>query len=307
MDKRILAIIGIVAVVAVAGGAAFMLMGGGQSSDINMPDDLRLPVVDPYDTTVPQEVIDDAAITNPSIRNMTKEQISDSIKELQNSQSYQQKVKDLSANTNKQVESALDRLNKSYEDLNNYVRVQCSNVTEKSLTGNSAHISAVDIYSRDDEDTFVVYLIKSLQQIDSIQRYGEPLFVAEITEKFPRYCDVLRQAGYEITVDIIRYAPKDVSSSALHDAHIKDVNTNGGTFITDYPHGKYRNLLRSYNIEKDFTHYLDKFTKLLTLEQASGYQKLLDASNEAYEEYVSIIADYNESIRNLQTNYLKNL
>lgn len=88
-----------------------MVMGSDQNApDINMPEDLALPVIDHYDTTISQEVIDNAAETNPSIKDMTQGQITAKIKELFESQGYQQKINALAEQTNKKLEPIVDSL-----------------------------------------------------------------------------------------------------------------------------------------------------------------------------------------------------
>lgn len=131
--------------------------------------------------------------------------------------------------------------------------------------------------------------------------------VSEFVHKFPNLTQLYREYNVKLIPEQIMRYPDGISISEITDAAVADYEQYGVSRNGFISNPAYQPVMVSYAYEKRVKGFLETFTSGLTLDQLSQFEKLVESSNGAYEQYSSIIEDYNQAIKDLQQEFLNNL
>ncbi len=307
-----------VGVAAAAGVGAYVALNQMQKDvtlpdapEIVLPEKLEIPVTNPYEPQMSENEIENIIETNLSGQYVGKPEIEEKVVEMLSSKTYQQQVEELAAKTNQKLAPLIEKIDESYQNLEDFLTTDCANITEFDITGKKGTCGGVNGFVRDLDDNLVSFCVKTLQECECIQETDGPRFIDEFTENFPNLTKAYHDRGIEINVQNIFYVPSDSGfvGREYRDIAYEDFVFNGhkysiDEFLLDH---KYDVLANSFTAQEQVNVFIDKFKSLATDEQLSEFEKLYNESDSNFREYFATVDDYNQAIKALQQEYFESL
>lgn len=296
---KIVAAIAIVALVAVA--AVFALSGGNNApSDVHIATmgDEDVKVIDPFQPQLsPYQFVSPESYGDVDIGEF--ESIMDRVVD---DNGYRSEIDLLIDDTNSRLLPIIAKLNDVIKRIAAFS--ETVNVNELEVTGYSSPLGAFGFCIRADEDHFITFMVKSLNEVKTFESVESPKVVSEFRAHFPNISDLYDKNGIELNATNIFLVPDEIQIT--REARMADYD------LTKWSHAEFINQDRFGDISScdvmsiEFYEYLDGCSEQLTESQLAEFNTLMDEFNTLNDEYGAILYGFATSLIDLQVEwYLK--